>query len=210
MRAARLAETEGEGAPAASAAAPAPARLAAAQPPAAGAVAFRGASHPAASDAPLVQEIRAREIAGDDVDEGALELDVVPYETAVSRELFLQWVTPEGRIAGFLRLSLPHPAALASHPGTPAVPGQAMIRELHVYGRTSPLARASAGVQHRGLGRRLVAAARTLAEGAGFRSLAVISAVGTRNYYRALGFQDAGLYQRLDLGTPHTGEGDIR
>ncbi len=44
-----------------------------------------------------------------------------------------------------------------------------------------------------------------VAEASGFRAvhvtdhLAVISAVGTRDYYRALGFEDDGLYQRRFL-----------
>ena len=37
-----------------------------------------------------------------------LRLDDVVYETTATDERFLQWVTPEGKIAGFLRLSLPH------------------------------------------------------------------------------------------------------
>ncbi|MCI2242397.1 GNAT family N-acetyltransferase [Adlercreutzia sp. JBNU-10] len=171
----------------------------------AGAAAARGR---AAADAPLVREIRSREIAGDEVDEAALRLEVIAYATAASDERFLQWVTPEGRIAGFLRLSLPRPEALAAHPGVPVGPGEAMIRELHVYGRTSPIARVAAGVQHRGLGRRLVEEACVLAAEAGCRAVLVISAVGTRAYYRGLGFRDAGLYQRRDLAAAGEGAPD--
>ena len=47
--------------------------------------------------------------------------------------------------------------------------------------------------QHRGLGRRLLAAAR--ARASGLPGLAVISAVGTRDYYRQNGFRDGVLYQ---------------
>ena len=64
----------------------------------------------AAGGAP-VREIRYREIATSEVDVDALTLDVVPYETRATSERFLQWVTPEGRIAGFLR-ALPAPPAI--------------------------------------------------------------------------------------------------
>ncbi len=75
-----------------------------------------------------------------------------------------------------------------------------MIREVHVYGKVAPLHSPSEGAaQHAGLGRRLVRAACEQARAAGFSSMLVISAVGTRNYYRHLGFEDAALYQRLSL-----------
>jgi elongator complex protein 3 len=135
-----------------------------------------------------VREIRMREVATSDVALSDLRLDCVSYRTTVSDERFLQWVTPEGRIAGFLRLSLP------------ATGRQAMIREVHVYGRVAGLgASEHGGAQHAGLGKALVEEACRLASEAGFEAINVISAVGTRNYYRGLGFFDAGLYQRRDL-----------
>jgi elongator complex protein 3 len=79
----------------------------------------------------------------------------------------------------------------------------AMIRELHVYGRVSGLgsdgAGSGEGAQHRGLGRQLVREAAALARAEGYGVLQVISAVGTRQYYRALGFSDGALYQHLPL-----------
>lgn len=152
-----------------------------------------------------VQEIRLREISTDDVRINQLAFESVVYETSNTQERFLQWVTPEGKIAGFLRLSLPHEdaaACVADLPGGASVPSElrdaAMIREVHVYGRVARLHKAGAagGAQHAGLGRQLVEEACAQAQAAGFRAINVISAVGTRNYYRKLGFSDAGLYQR--------------
>lgn len=199
-----------------------------------------GATDPAR---PLrVQEIRAREIVREQVDVDALALDDYVYETSVSTEHFLQWVTDEGRIAGFLRLSLPRaervrtalggagtagaaaadvaaPAldaaaaadgradacagedatALFARLGLPVRPDEAMIREVHVYGAVAHLNQTGSGVQHLGLGRRLVERACAIARAAGYARVNVISSVGTRNYYRGLGFADAGLYQRREL-----------
>ena len=53
--------------------------------------------------------------------------------------------------------------------------------------------------QHLGLGRRLVEHAAGLARQAGHARLAVISAVGTRAYYRGLGFGDGALYQHRQV-----------
>ncbi|MBQ9316575.1 MAG: tRNA uridine(34) 5-carboxymethylaminomethyl modification radical SAM/GNAT enzyme Elp3 [Atopobiaceae bacterium] len=135
-----------------------------------------------------VHEIRMREVATTDVDPAALRLDCVAYRTTVSDERFLQWVTDDGRIAAFLRLSLPRE-------GT-----QAMIREVHVYGRVASLGSSErGGAQHAGLGRQLVEEACAQAREAGFSAINVISSVGTRGYYRNLGFGTAGLYQQRSL-----------
>lgn len=155
-----------------------------------------------------VREIRHREIsvAGADTDE--LRLDEIAYPTTTGDEVFLQWVAPEGRIAGFLRLSLPHAKAISTlvEEGTggdassfPLAPGEAMIREVHVYGQVAGLHRTSGGAQHRGLGRALVERACAIARERGYRAVNVISAVGTRGYYRNLGFEDNGLYQQHRL-----------
>lgn len=159
-----------------------------------------------------VREIRYREIALDAVDPAELELVIVPYETTATSERFLQWVTPEGRIAGFLRLSLPHEDAVRAlvdemggeipatpAPSCPIAPGEAMIREVHVYGSAVPVGEEGHAAQHQGLGRQLVERACELARDEGYARINVISAVGTREYYRRLGFCDHGLYQQREL-----------
>lgn len=144
-----------------------------------------------------VREMRMREVATSAIDPATLTLRASAYDTANTREIFLQWVDGEDRLAGFLRLSLPDGAALSE--GVPVGEGQAMIREVHIYGRTSKIHEAKEGNQHLGLGTRLVERACQLAGDAGYDAVNVISAVGTRAYYRRLGFEDAGLYQRRPL-----------
>lgn len=191
------------------------------------------AARRAAAQGRPVREIRHREISVAGTGDAQLELSRIDYATTVSDEAFLQWVTPEGRIAGFLRLSLPHAEAIeqarrealqdaagaveANAPGAaaeadaetgrapgaaapfPLRPGEAMIREVHVYGQVAGLHRTSGGAQHRGLGRALVERACAIARERGCVAVNVISAVGTRGYYRSLGFTDNGLYQRRTL-----------
>jgi elongator complex protein 3 len=137
------------------------------------------------------QEIRSREIKGQALQEDSLRLDEVHYQTGVGEEIFLQYVTPAYQVAGFLRLSLPK-----LPPITPELEGAAMIREVHVYGQTLGFGQNEAGrAQHQGLGSRLIERAVALAQAAGYAHLAVISAVGTREYYRKRGFADHDLYQ---------------
>ena len=147
-----------------------------------------------------VQEIRFREVGTRSFDASALSLDIVPYATTNTRERFLQWITPDNRIAGFLRLSLPdlrYVDALSSE--LPVREGEAMIREVHVYGVATQLGEDGVSAQHIGLGRRLVERACEIAREEGYTKVNVISAVGTREYYRGLGFHDNGLYQRRGL-----------
>ena len=162
-------------------------------------------------------EIRHREVSLANVAAEDLSLEVVEYETTATSERFLQWVTSQGKIAGFLRLSLPHANAIAQlneeyEAATsktaeqrhtlpfPLQAGEAMIREVHVYGRVEKLQHAGINnAQHRGLGTQLVNRACELASRAGYQRINVISAVGTRGYYRKLGFYDNGLYQQRML-----------
>jgi len=55
--------------------------------------------------------------------------------------------------------------------------------------------------QHIGFGRQLMNAAEELARRNGYRKIAVISGVGTRNYYRKLGYEldDDGEYMTKEL-----------
>lgn len=163
-----------------------------------------------------IQEIRFREVATGEVPVDELRMEDVSYGASNTCEHFLQWVTPENRIAGFLRLSLPDEEYVRSFSAPcevgleseaacfgggrlPVVPGEAMIREVHVYGIATQLGAGGTSAQHLGLGRRLIERASEIAREAGYSRLNVISAVGTREYYRHLGFIDRGLYQQKEL-----------
>lgn len=154
------------------------------------------------------RDIRAREVRRRPAAPEELRLDRLDYETSVGREVFLQFVDAERRVAGFCRLSLPAaPVAMGE------IADSAMIREVHVYGTLAGFGAGAGGAgtaagggargerhtQHRGLGRRLVEEAAAIAAAAGFTDLAVISAIGTRDYYRGLGFADGELYQHRAL-----------
>ncbi len=148
------------------------------------------------------RDIRAREVGGRPVDPARLRLRRTDYEASGGREIFLEFATAEDRIAGFLRLRLPAPAG-TDETSPPELVGKAIIREVHVYGAVVGLgAREKGRSQHVGLGRRLIAEALGLAAGAGFEQVAVISSVGTREYYRRLGFEDGELYQHRSVREP--------
>lgn len=157
---------------------------------------FRELAHRTCEELGLeVRDIRAREIRSDEVRLEDLEMRDVVYTTSVSEEHFVQFVTKDNRIAGFVRLSLPRGEAFLEDLQMAAV-----IRELHVYGPSLRVGEQQHGkAQHHGLGRTLLDEARRIASEKRFEKLAVISAVGTREYYRKQGFIDGEWYQFLNL-----------
>eukprot|EP00964_Phaeocystis_antarctica_P139937 scaffold104722_cov61-Phaeocystis_antarctica.AAC.2 len=89
-----------------------------------------------------------------------------------------------------------------TEPVFPELQGAALIRELHVYGQLvatgatkdangSQVDDGGSASQHQGFGRRLLAEAEVMARRRGYTRLAVISGVGTRQYYRKHGYEIA-------------------
>lgn len=142
------------------------------------------------------KDIRAREIKNRQVKENEIALNIVEYTTSTSEEKFLQFVTKNDHsIVAFLRLSLPKVDSFIDE-----LKDSAMIREIHVYGNLVKVGDKAGGrSQHLGLGKKLIESAKEIATKAGYKKLAVISAIGTKEYYRSRRFFDGELYQFLDL-----------
>ena len=145
--------------------------------------------------------IRCREIRGQAVSISDLTLDDHVYHAADAGEHFLQYVTSENKLAGYLRLSLPEPAGAARvADGLTDLQGAALIREVHIYGQSLGVGKGQAGAaQHSGLGTRLIKKAVEISRGHGYQRLAVIAAVGTRRYYQSRGFRRGERYMIMDL-----------
>lgn len=131
--------------------------------------------------------IRCREVRGREVDATKLELRDFSYTTDHAEEHFLSFVTPEDRLTGFLRLSLPTKNSPTT--GLPDLTGAGLVREVHVYGQSLEVGEEQQGAaQHIGLGTRLLQAAEDLARREDYGRMAIIAAVGTRGYYAARGY----------------------
>ena len=157
----------------------------------------------------VVTDIRAREIKNGTFDPKDIEFKVIQYETSVSTEYFLQYVVPEKKvrfvqkrqqhtddiILGFLRLSIPKEKNFIEE-----LTDAAIVREVHVYGSVVAVGKdSSSKPQHLGLGKKLLDEATRISTQNGFKKLAVISGIGTREYYRMRGFKDGNLYQVKDM-----------
>jgi elongator complex protein 3 len=145
-----------------------------------------------------LQDIRYREVRREKIALDDLSLHIETYETDATTEYFLSFETETDRLAGFLRLSFPHQDE--PHP-LPELTNHAMIREVHVYGPVLNLGDGSKGeAQHMGVGSQLIYHAKLLAKEAGYGRIAVISAIGTREYYAKYhGFEMDGLYMTAIL-----------
>jgi elongator complex protein 3 len=147
-----------------------------------------------------MEDIRSREIGGEKVTEDMLGMEKIEYDTRVSKEYFISYKTKdEDKICGFLRLSLPKGKYKNEH-FLDELKGCAIIREVHVYGKVLGLGKESEGEsQHLGLGKNLIAEAEKISKENGFEKISVISAIGTREYYKKRGYKRNELYMNKYL-----------
>jgi elongator complex protein 3 len=143
--------------------------------------------------------IRCREVGGQEIDLNSLEMEDLVYTSNGCEEHFFSYNTPNDKLAGFLRLSLPGDEALDT--GISDLKGAAVIREIHIFGQSLPVGLEKDGSpQHSGLGSALLSKAEGIAREKGFDRIAVISAVGTRGYYLDRGYERGELYLVKGLG----------
>ena len=138
---------------------------------------------------PECNDIRAREPMGRTIDWANVSLHKEVYEASGGTEHFMSMVDDSNDILiGFIRMRYPH-ASLR----TEFTNNSAIIRELHVYGTATAIGD-EGSVQHRGMGKQLIAAAEDQARSDGKDKLLVISGVGVRPYYYKLGYELDGPY----------------
>ncbi len=142
--------------------------------------------------------IRCREVGSQEISASKLEIKDLVYHSNGCEEHFLTYDTDDDLLVGFIRLTLPGPDAL--DPEIDDLEGAALIREVHIYGQSLKVGQEAGGAaQHSGLGTSLLEEAERIALEKGFGQIAVISAVGTRNYYLERGYRRGTLYQVKDL-----------
>jgi len=151
--------------------------------------------------------IRCREIRNEKVEADDLICSDHTYHASFTQEHFLNYATADDKLAGYLRLAFPEPVPVSYQPmhrqlyeEIPELKGAALIREVHIYGQSLAIGREITGIaQHSGLGTDLLAKAEQLAKENGFQKIVVISAIGTRAYYKKRGYRLSGLYMTKDL-----------
>jgi elongator complex protein 3 len=122
------------------------------------------------------------------------------YEASGGVELFVS-VEDVGAdvLVGYLRLRVPSEKA---HRWEVRDGACSVVRELHVYGPMVPVGRRfDRAWQHRGFGGVLLGEAERISrEEYGLGKILVLSALGTKEYYRRFGYADDGVYMGKRLG----------
>ncbi|MCX8198030.1 MAG: tRNA uridine(34) 5-carboxymethylaminomethyl modification radical SAM/GNAT enzyme Elp3 [Candidatus Micrarchaeota archaeon] len=168
------------------------------------------------------REIGSQKRLGREAQKLSLSLQRIDYEASFGKEVFLSFEDEEqGLLAAFLRLRMPNQShrkeidAASPSPSayrfqslpapqrprieapshTPQV-SSSIVRELHVYGQEASIGeRAEGKMQHKGLGRRLLAEAEEITKKEfGLDRISVLSGPGARGYYRKLGYSLRGAY----------------
>jgi len=144
--------------------------------------------------------IRCREVAlaePSKMEDDELRYREESYSASGGSEVFGSYeYEGSGKVAGFVRMRVPSEKA-----HRPEMKKAAVVRELRVYGRTVSVGtRSDLAWQHRGLGGSLMEEMEKAArERFGAGKLLVTSAVGTRGYYRKLGYERSGPYMAKTL-----------
>lgn len=123
-------------------------------------------------------------------------LKIREYHASGGTEYFLSYESPDQKVLyAFLRLRLPTEPTKAP---LPEIMHSALIRELHTYGQLIELG-AAGEVQHLGLGKKLLLEAEKIAKKNKLTTIAVISGIGVREYYKKSGYKLVGTYMLKNL-----------
>ena len=147
-----------------------------------------------------LNDIRSREIKNENVGWDNLELEIIKYSTSIGKEYFLSYKTKDtDKICGFLRLCIPS-MYYRKNNYIEELRDSSLIREVHVYGKVMSLDVDSSGEsQHLGLGKRLIEKAEEITRKNNIHFISVISAIGTREYYKKRGFEMGEIYMRKKI-----------
>jgi len=146
------------------------------------------------------------------------QLSIIKYPASGGQDYFLSYESKDKKtLYGFCRLRLPFIQKEAEFPIESSastsknnrdnryplrefiiLKDAALIRELHVYGELVPVG-GRRKVQHAGLGKKLMREAENIAKKNSYKKIAVIAGVGTRQYYRQLGYRLKNTYMVKNL-----------
>lgn len=145
--------------------------------------------------------IRCREVRGRYNPKEKIYFRREDYSASGGKEIFLSFENKKRtKLFSFLRLRIPSYNFSAAEGRSslthfiPVLRNSAIIREIQTFGPQLPLnfenATSEISPQHKGLGKRLIQEAEKISKKEfGLKKMAVISGIGTRNYFRKLGYR---------------------
>jgi elongator complex protein 3 len=145
--------------------------------------------------------IRCREIRDQYNSKEKLFLFREDYKASDGMEIFLSFEDRERKnLYSLLRLRIPSSIVKQNFTSEnqyflPELRNSSIIREVHTYGQLVSLKKKGVATQHRGLGKKLIQKAENISKKEfNLNKLAIISAIGTREYYKKIGYKLEGTY----------------
>ncbi|MCK4967991.1 MAG: tRNA uridine(34) 5-carboxymethylaminomethyl modification radical SAM/GNAT enzyme Elp3, partial [Candidatus Aenigmarchaeota archaeon] len=131
-----------------------------------------------------------------DISVGKKEIMVQEYVASGGKEYFISYEDKKKDILyGYVRLRIVTDSFRPEFSGKTAI-----VRELKVVGTSLALGDdKTESFQHKGLGAKLMGRAEEIAKENNIKKILVIAAVGTKEYYRKLGYADFGAYVVKDI-----------
>ncbi|HLC65083.1 MAG TPA: tRNA uridine(34) 5-carboxymethylaminomethyl modification radical SAM/GNAT enzyme Elp3 [Candidatus Nanoarchaeia archaeon] len=138
--------------------------------------------------------IRCREPKTDE-HSGEIEYKTAEYQASGGKEFFISAIdVKRGNIVGFCRLRFPSQALRREIANK-----SSLVRELRVYGKSTEIGEIG-NVQHRGIGKRLMAIAEEISLQNGKNKVVVIAGIGAKEYFRKLRYAKEGPYMVKEIG----------
>lgn len=139
--------------------------------------------------------IRCREIKDQKIDPKKLKFHKLEFDSSEGKELFLTYDQGQ-KLCSMLRLRFPSREQVVPEIDR----STSVIREVHTYGTQLKIDKQSRGeAQHLGLGKKLLKEAEQISKKAGYKKIAVISSIGTREYYKKFDYKLEGTYMTKNL-----------
>ena len=134
--------------------------------------------------------IRCRESKDHNCTDEKMFLFVNFYDASDGKEYFISFENKnQTKLFSMLRLRIPSQTKYKKH-FLKTLESSAIIREIHTYGQQIEISKSNQNApQHKGLGKMLIAEAEKIAKNLGAKKVAVIAGVGTREYFKHLGYK---------------------
>lgn len=134
--------------------------------------------------------IRCREVGENYIPGEKMYLFKEVFNASLGKEFFLSFENKKRtKIYSLIRIRIPSQYYRKEKHFIPTLNDSLLVREIHTYGQMIPILKNGPGPQHRGLGKKLMKEAEKIAKKQkGIKKVAVIAGIGTRNYYRKLGY----------------------
>jgi elongator complex protein 3 len=124
--------------------------------------------------------IKCREPKNNVTDIKGYEIKIQEYLASKGKEYFISAIKDDW-LLGFIRLRFPNNPFIEN-----ITKKTAIVRELHVYGKTTNFKKKN--IQHTGIGKKLLKKAEEISIKNNYEKISVISGVGVREYYKKQGY----------------------